>query len=58
MTILLYKGIGERTGCSNYKSINFFLSMVGKIYAGILVNKVTEGLMEDKQGGFRAGRGV
>ena len=34
--------------------------MVGKIYAGILVNrvrKVTEGLINDVQGGFRAGSG-
>ena len=33
--------------------------MVGKIYVGILVErvcKVTEGLIDDKQGGFRAGR--
>ena len=35
------------------------LSVVGKIYAGILVHrvyKVTEGLIDDVQGGFRAGR--
>ena len=34
--------------------------MVGKIYAGILVErvrKVTESLTEDEQGEFRAGRG-
>ena len=35
--------------------------MVGKIiYAGILVDgvrKVTEGLIDDEQGGFRSGRG-
>ena len=34
--------------------------MVGKIYAGILVDivhKVTEGLTDDEQGVFRAGRG-
>ena len=34
--------------------------MVGKINAGILVDrvrKVTEGLIDDVQGGFRAGRG-
>ena len=34
--------------------------MVGKIYAGILVDrvhKVTEALIDDEQGGFRAGRG-
>ena len=34
--------------------------MVGKIYGGILVDRVrkaTEGLIGDVQGGFRAGRG-
>ena len=33
--------------------------MVGKIYAGIIVDivrKVTEGLIDDVQGGLRAGR--
>ena len=55
----LYKGKGERTECSNYKGISL-LSVVGKIYIGILVDrirKVTEGLIDDEQGGFRAGRG-
>ena len=35
------------------------LSVVGKIYAGILVlvNKVIEGLIDDEQGVFRARRG-
>ena len=36
------------------------LSMVEKIYAGILVNtvrRVTGGLIDDEQGGFREGRG-
>ena len=35
--------------------------MVGKIYAGIIVDivrKVTEGLIDDVQGGLRAGRYV
>ena len=51
--IPLYKGKGERTGCSNYRGISS-LSVVGKIYAGILVNrvrKVTEGLIDDEQRG-------
>ena len=55
----LYKGKGDRSECSNYRGISL-LSMVGKIYAGILVDsfrKVTEGLIDDEQGGFRAGRG-
>ena len=37
--VLLYKGKGERTECSNYRSISL-LSMVGKIYAGILVDSL------------------
>ena len=34
----LYKGTGERTGCKNYRSISL-LSLVGKIYPGILIDK-------------------
>ena len=34
----LYKGKGERTECKNYRGISF--SVVGKIYAGILVDRV------------------
>ena len=59
LIVPLYRGKGERTECSNYRGISL-LSVVGKIYAGILVDivhKVTEGLIDDKQGGFRAGRG-
>ena len=36
------------------------ISVVGEMYAGILVDKVrrvTEGLLNDKQGGFRSGTG-
>ena len=54
----LYKSKGEKTEGKNYKGISL-LSVVGKIYAGILVDrvcKVTEGLIDDVQGGFRAGR--
>ena len=45
--------------CSNYRYISL-LSMVGKIYVGILVHrvrKVVRGLSDDEQGGFRAGTG-
>ena len=55
----LYKGKGERTECGNYRGISL-LSVVGKIHAGILVDrifKVTEDLIDDEQGWFRAGRG-
>ena len=60
MIVPLFKGKGERTECKNYRGISW-LSMVGKIYAGILVGRVrrvTRGLIDDgEQGGFRAGRG-
>ena len=36
--IPLHKGKGERTECKNYRGINL-LSVVGKIYAGILVDR-------------------
>ena len=35
----LYKGKGERNECKNYKGISL-LSMVGKIYAGIQIDRV------------------
>ena len=35
----LYKGKGERSECKNYRGISL-LSVVGKIYAGILVDGV------------------
>ena len=35
----LYKGKGERSECKNYRGISL-LSVVGKIYAGILVDRV------------------
>ena len=57
--VLLHKGKGERTECKHYRGISL-LSMVGKIYAEILVDRVrrmTGVLIDDEQGGFRAGRG-
>ena len=45
--VLLYKRKGKRTECKNYKGLNL-LSKGGKIYAGILVDKVhrmTEGFI-------------
>ena len=35
---LLYKGKGKRTECKNYRGTSL-LSVVGKIYMGILVDK-------------------
>ena len=59
MIVPLYKGEGERTECKNYRGISL-LSVVGKIYAGILINRVhrvTGGLIDDEQGAFREGKG-
>ena len=44
---------------ANYRDISL-LSVVGKIYAGILVDRVhrvTDNLIDDEQIGFRSGRG-
>ena len=55
----LYRGKGESTECKNYRGISL-LSMVGKIYGEILVDRICRvigGLIDDEQGGFRVGRG-
>jgi hypothetical protein len=55
----LYKGKGDKGNCRNYRGISL-LSVVGKIYAGILVERVrrvTEELIGEEQGAFRSGRG-
>ena len=57
--VSLYKGKGERNKCKNCRGISL-LSVVGKIYSRILVDRVrrvTGGLKDDEQGGFREGRG-
>ena len=49
-----YESKGDNTECSNYRYISS-LSVVGKIYAGILVNRVhklTEGMINDEEWGF------
>ena len=58
----LYKGKGERERAesSNYRGISL-LSVVGKIYAGILVERVcrvTGCLIDDEQGALEWGGGV
>ena len=58
MIVPLYDGKGEMTEGKNYRGSRL-LNAVGKICAGILVDRVrraTGGLIEDEQGGFRAGR--
>ena len=50
MIVPLYKGKGERTECKNYRGISL-LSVVGKMYAGILVDavcRVTGGFIDDE----------
>ena len=59
MIVLLYKGKRERTESSNYGGIS--LSVVGKIYTGILVDRIhnmTEGLIDDEQGRVQSKEGV
>ena len=54
MVVLLYKD-----KCWNYRDINL-LSVVGKIYAWILVDRVCRvigGSIDNEQGGFRTGKG-
>ena len=57
--IPVYKGKGDRRDCVNYRGITI-LSIPGKIYGKVLINRVIESTKEqvaEKQGGFRLGRG-
>ena len=59
MIVVLYNGKRGRTECRNDRGISL-LRVVGKIYSGILVDKirrVIEGFTNDEQRGFRSGRG-
>ena len=59
MIVPLYKGKGERIECKNYRGISL-LNVFGKIYAGILVDRVhrvTGGLIDEEQETFKEGRG-
>ena len=54
----LYKAKGEREVCRNHRGI-CLLSVIGKIYGKILINRVreiTEELVGEEQGGFRKGK--
>ena len=60
MIVPLCKGKGERNECKNYRSLKF-LSVVGKIYAIILIERirrVTGGLNNYEHGGLRERRGA
>jgi len=53
----LFKGKGDKFECGSYRGISL-LSIVGKVYGRILLNKI--GINEricEEQGGFREGRG-
>ena len=58
MIVPLHKGKGEMIKCKSYRGISF-LTVVGKIYADILIERIRSmigGLIANEQGGFRAGR--
>ena len=55
MTVTLYKGKGKKTECKNYRGISL-LSVVGKIYEGILVDRVRRVMMS--KGTLEQGGGV
>ena len=45
--MIVPRGIGERTECNNYIAINF-LSVAGKIYAGVIVSRLHKGTDEQE----------
>ena len=58
--VLLCKGKREMTECKIYRGISLF-GKVGKIYAGILVDKVrsvTMGLIDNEQRVLEQGKGM
>ena len=55
----LYKGKGDVHECNNFRGISL-LSVVGKVYGTILINRIrdnTENVIAEVQSGFRRGRG-
>ena len=55
----IYKGKGDKYVCGNFRGISL-LSMVGKIYGRVLINRIRDGTEEvlmEEQCGFRRGRG-
>ena len=55
----LYKGKSDKCECSNSRGISL-LSVVGELYGRVLIKRVrtgTECAIEEKQCGFRQGRG-
>ncbi|CAK1594622.1 unnamed protein product, partial [Parnassius mnemosyne] len=57
--VSIYKGKGSQQDCKNYRGISL-LSIVGKLYAKVLIERVmeeTDGKIWDVQAGFRKGMG-
>uniref|UniRef100_A0A3P9JM39 ribonuclease H n=1 Tax=Oryzias latipes TaxID=8090 RepID=A0A3P9JM39_ORYLA len=55
----LYKGKGDKYECGSFRGISL-LSVVGKVYGRVLINRVVEGtecMIGEEQCGFRRGRG-
>ena len=55
----LYKGKGDKYECGNWRGISL-LSVVGKLYGKVLINRIKHGTEEcigEEQCGFRCGRG-
>ena len=59
--IHLYKNTGEKAACDNHRGISL-LSIAGKILARVLLNRITEHLVDsvvsESQCGFRQNRGT
>ena len=56
--ITLFKNMGERSDCNNYRGI-YFLSITGKVFAKVILirlEKMAERVYPESQCGFRAGR--
>ena len=59
--ITLYKNMGEKSDCSNYRGITL-LSIAGKVLARVLLHRlvptIAEEILRQSQCGFRANRGT
>ncbi len=57
--VLLCKGKGDKFECSSFRG-NSYLSVVGKVYGRVLVERIrcgTESMVNEEQSVFRKGRG-
>ena len=56
--IILFKNMGERSDCNNYRGISLF-SIIGKVFAKVILfwlQKLAERVYPESQCGFRGGR--